>query len=157
MLDRQAGYVDSSRTRSAGYPDREYYRFDYDLTRTANWAESRLKRACYAVLQPLTRGRVDYLLLPAILEWPEVLLAVALCGATILLLAARALRPLQISAACTDLTLRRGWHRQRVPILPAAHPAHPVSPHAQSRAGSGAGKGIPYRGSELTSASPAPV
>jgi hypothetical protein len=34
---------------------------------------------------------VDYLLLPAILEWPEVLLAAALCGATILLLAARAL------------------------------------------------------------------
>ena len=91
VLDRQAGYVDSSRTRSAGYPDREYYRFDYDLTRTANWAESRLKRACYAVLHPLTRGRVDYLLLPAILEWPEVLLAAALCGATILLLAARAL------------------------------------------------------------------
>jgi hypothetical protein len=91
VLDRQAGYVDSSRTRSAGYPDREYYRFDYGLTRTANWAESRLKRACYAVLHPLTRGRVDYLLLPAILEWPEVLLAAALCGATILLLAARAL------------------------------------------------------------------
>jgi hypothetical protein len=34
---------------------------------------------------------VDYLLLPAILEWPEVLLAAALCGATILLLAAWAL------------------------------------------------------------------
>jgi hypothetical protein len=34
---------------------------------------------------------VDCLLLPAILEWPEVLLAAALCWASILLLAARAL------------------------------------------------------------------
>jgi hypothetical protein len=91
VLDRQAGYADSPRTRSAGYPDREYYRFDYSLSRTANWAETRLKRALYAVLRPITRGRVDCLLLPAILEWPEVLLAAALCGATLLLLAARAL------------------------------------------------------------------
>jgi hypothetical protein len=91
VLDREAGYADSARTRPAGYPDREYYRFDYSLARTANWAETPLKRALYAVLRPMTRGRVDYLLLPAILEWPEVLLAAALCGATILLLAARAL------------------------------------------------------------------
>ncbi len=93
VLDRQAAYVDSPRKRAAGYPDREYYRYDYHLTRTANWAETPLKRACYAVLHPMTRGRVDYLLLPAILEWPEVLLAAALCATTILLLAARALAP----------------------------------------------------------------
>ncbi len=91
VLDSEARYADSARTRSAGYPDREYYRFDYSLARTANWAETPLKRAFYAVLRPMTRGRVDYLLLPAILEWPEVLLAAALCGAAILLLAARAL------------------------------------------------------------------
>jgi hypothetical protein len=91
VLDREASYADSARTRSAGYPDREYYRFDYCLTRTANWAETRAKRALYAVLYPLTRGRVDYLLLPPILEWPEILLAAVLCGVTVALLAIRAL------------------------------------------------------------------
>jgi hypothetical protein len=91
VLDREACYVNDAKRRAAGYPDREYYRFDYDVTRTANWAETRLKRAVYAVLLPVTRGRVDYLRLPAILEWPEVLLAAALCGAAILVLAARGL------------------------------------------------------------------
>lgn len=91
VLDREACYVGNAKTRAAGYPDREYYRFDYNLTRTANWAETRLKRTAHGLLHPMTRGRVDYLLLPAILEWPEVLLAAALCGAAILLLAARAL------------------------------------------------------------------
>ena len=91
VLDRQACYVNDAKTRAAGYPDREYYRFDYNLTRTANWAETWPKRAVYGVLHPVTRGRVDYLLLPAILEWPEVLLAAVLCGAAILVLAARAL------------------------------------------------------------------
>ena len=92
VLDRQACSADSTgRRRSAGYPDCEYYRFDYSLTRTVNWAETRLRSALYAVLHPITRGRVDSLLLPAILEWPEVLLAAALCGAAILLLAIQTL------------------------------------------------------------------
>jgi hypothetical protein len=91
VLDRQAPYVDSARTRSAGYPDGEYYRFDYRLTRTLNWTKSRLRRALYAILHPLTRGRVDCVLLPPVLEWPEVLLAAGLCGAAVALLAARAL------------------------------------------------------------------
>ncbi len=91
VLDRVAPYANSPRTRPAGYPDRDYYRFDYGVTRTANWAETRLKRAAYAFLYRLTRGRVDYLLLPPILEWPEVLLAGALSFAALVLLAARAL------------------------------------------------------------------
>ena len=52
-----------------------------------------LSDALYAVLHPLTRGRVDCLLLPPILEWPEVLLAVGLCGAAFALLATRSLMP----------------------------------------------------------------
>jgi hypothetical protein len=91
VLDREAPQMNSARTRAAGYPDRDYYRFDYGLTRTANWALSPLKRATYAVLHALTRGRVDFLLLPPIFEWPEVLLAAGLCFATVMLLAARAL------------------------------------------------------------------
>jgi hypothetical protein len=82
---------DGKRSRPAGYPDREYYRYDFGLTRTANWAETRLKRIVYALLHPLTRGRVDCLLLPPILEWPEILLATALCFAAVGLLAAAAI------------------------------------------------------------------
>jgi hypothetical protein len=79
------------RRERLGTPIASTIAFDYNLTRTANWAETWPKRAVYGVLHPVTRGRVDYLLLPAILEWPEVLLAAALCGAAILVLAARAL------------------------------------------------------------------
>jgi hypothetical protein len=87
-----ARYVGSAHTRPPGFPDRDYYRFDYELTRTANWAEGPVKRLAYFVLKPLTGGRIDRLLLPPALEWPELLLAVALCGcATLTLLAARLL------------------------------------------------------------------
>ncbi len=84
-----ARYVGSARTRPPGFPDRDYYRFDYELTRTANWAEGPVKRIAYFVLKPLTRGRIDRLLLPASLEWPELLLACALCtvAATMLVVA----------------------------------------------------------------------
>lgn len=91
VLDRQASYADSSRTRSAGYPDREYYRFDYELTRTANWDETRMRRALHPLLQRLTAGHIDRLLLPPILEWPEILLAAVLCSAALCLLVVRAL------------------------------------------------------------------
>jgi hypothetical protein len=86
VLDCEAQSATGGRPRGAGYPDREYYRFDYVLSRTANWAETRLKRAVYAALHPLTGGRIDLLLLPPILEWPEVLLGGALCSAAALLL-----------------------------------------------------------------------
>jgi hypothetical protein len=73
--------------RPAGYPAHEYYQFDFSLTRTANWTKSPIRRSIYRALHCLTAGRVDCLLLPPILEWPEVLLAaavtaVALVGAT---------------------------------------------------------------------------
>ena len=83
----EARYADSVRTRPAGYPDCYYYRFDYYLTRTANWAETAWKQLLYAVLHPLTRGRVDYMRLPAVLEWPEGLVSAAFCAAGLLLLA----------------------------------------------------------------------
>lgn len=90
VLDRQAHYADSSRTRSAGYPDRDYYRFDYSVTRTANWAISPLRRALYVLLYRVTKGHVDCLLLPPVLEWPEMLLAVALSAVAVVFVAARA-------------------------------------------------------------------
>jgi len=73
--------------RPAGYPAHGYYQFDFSLTRTANWTKNSIRRSIYRALHRLTAGRVDCLLLPPILEWPEVLLAaavtaVALAGAT---------------------------------------------------------------------------
>jgi hypothetical protein len=91
VRDRTASYADGQRTRAAGYPQREYYLFDYELTRTANWAETWVRRALYPLLHRLTAGRVDCLLLPPICEWPEVLLAAGLCTSALGLLVARAL------------------------------------------------------------------
>jgi hypothetical protein len=91
VIDRRAYYADSPRTRPAGYPDKAYYRFDYQLTRTANWAETWMRRVLYPLLYRLTAGRVDCLLLPPILEWPEILLAAALSASALVLLVARAL------------------------------------------------------------------
>jgi len=85
----EARYANSSRTRTAGYPNSEYYRFDFVLSRTANWADTAWKPALYLVLRLLTRGRVDYMLLPPVLEWPEVLLAVGFALMGLLLLGAQ--------------------------------------------------------------------
>ncbi len=93
VFDREAQSATGASPRGAGYPDREYYRFDYVLTRTANWAESRLKRTVYAALHALTGGRVDLVLLPPILEWPEVILGGGLCVLAVLLLAAHQFAP----------------------------------------------------------------
>jgi hypothetical protein len=84
VADAVARYRNSERSRAAGYPDREYYRFDYELTRSANWAESGVRRVVYAVLRPLTHGRIDLLFLPPILEWPEVLLSIGVCMVALL-------------------------------------------------------------------------
>ncbi len=71
-----------------GYPDNDYYNFNFRLTRTANWTKSRPRRAAYWLLNQLTSGGVDRLRLPALLEWPHILtllmvlpLFVAMCVA----------------------------------------------------------------------------
>lgn len=81
-----APYAGSTRTRAPGFPTVDYYRFDYELSCTANWAESALRRLVYAVMKPLTRGWIDRMLLPASLEWPELLLAFALCASALLVI-----------------------------------------------------------------------
>ena len=88
VADGVARYVGSDRSRPPGFPDREYYRFDYELTRTANWAEGPIRRIAYCVLKPLTRGGIDRLLLPPALEWPELLLAGTLCALALTMLVA---------------------------------------------------------------------
>jgi len=84
----EARQANSSRARTAGYPNSEYYRFDFALTRTANWADTAWKPALYTVLRVLTRGGVDRVLLPPVLEWPEVLLSAGLILVGLFLLGA---------------------------------------------------------------------
>jgi hypothetical protein len=86
VFGQVAPYVGSTRTRAPGFPAVDYYNFDYELSCTANWAESALRRGVYAVLKPLTRGGIDRLLLPASLEWPELLLAFSLCAGALAVL-----------------------------------------------------------------------
>ena len=56
-----------------GYPQHEYYDFNFRLTRTANWTKSPQRRIAYSILNHLSGFRADRLRLPAILEWPHVL------------------------------------------------------------------------------------
>jgi hypothetical protein len=89
VIDAEA--TDTNGPRSAGYPNGEYYRFDYDLSRTANWAQTRTRRALYPLLRRVTADHIDCLLVPPILEWPEIVLAAGLCAAALGLVVARAL------------------------------------------------------------------
>jgi hypothetical protein len=75
VIDQKATVIASEKGRPAGYPDNDYHRYTYSATRTANWTKNAFRRATYRVLDRLTKGRVDVLLLPAVLEWPHVLLA----------------------------------------------------------------------------------
>lgn len=70
-------------TIRSGYPHDDYYNFDFALTKTANWTMSWQRRLAYTVLRASVGGSVDRLRVPAILEWPQVLLIVPLLGATI--------------------------------------------------------------------------
>ena len=65
-----------------GYPDNDYYAFDYRLTRTANWTRSWPRRAAYAGLRAFWGERVDRMRVPQLLEWPQALLALLLVGLT---------------------------------------------------------------------------
>ena len=65
---------------SPGYPDDEYYAFDFGLTKTANWTATWQRRAVYAVLTRVIGRRVDRLRVPTVLEWPQVLLALSVTG-----------------------------------------------------------------------------
>ena len=85
VLGDKAPVLDRKHARSAGYPDNGYHRYTYRATRTANWTKNAFRRTTYRVLDRLTKGRVDVFLLPALLEWPHVLLA-GLAGAVALAL-----------------------------------------------------------------------
>lgn len=63
---------------ATGYPPGDYHSYDFALTRTANWTKSWRRKSFYKLLRTLTTGRVDSALLPPILEWPQILLAICI-------------------------------------------------------------------------------
>lgn len=60
------------------YPSDPYYRFDFEQTKTANWTKSWARRTVYRALRLTGRRRADRLRVPALLEWPQVLLGAGL-------------------------------------------------------------------------------
>ena len=69
----------------AAYPADVYYDFDFERTRTANWTRSIPRRIAYRILHSLTRGRIDRMPQPVLLEWPQLVLAMALLMLTVVL------------------------------------------------------------------------
>ena len=61
-----------------GYPSGSYYEFDYRQSKTANWTQSRVRKAVYRVLVFVTKGTIDRVKQPAALEWPQLVLATSL-------------------------------------------------------------------------------
>ena len=62
----------------AGYPAVPYYDFDYRLTQTANWTRSLPRRVLRTILGTmLGNRRAARLEVPAFLEWPQHLAALA--------------------------------------------------------------------------------
>lgn len=78
------------RNPAPGYPQSDYYNFEFKDTRTANWTKSRIRKQIYFLLRIMTWGRIDCALVPAELEWPQMILALCLSGTALLLLALRA-------------------------------------------------------------------
>jgi hypothetical protein len=79
LADLQRGaqpqFVALPHSDKRAYPSHEYYDFDLTLSKTANWSLSRFRMLVYAFLKTVTRGRIDRLRVPVLLEWPQVLLA----------------------------------------------------------------------------------
>lgn len=57
------------------YPSNDYYNFAFVHTKTANWTKSPLRRGAYRVLRWVTRERIDRMVQPSFLEWPQLMLA----------------------------------------------------------------------------------
>ncbi len=60
------------------YPSGSYYDFDYRQSKTANWTQSRVRKAVYRFLVFATKGTIDRVKQPAVLEWPQLVLATSL-------------------------------------------------------------------------------
>jgi hypothetical protein len=67
------------------YPPHSIYRFNYRNTKTANWHMTSLRRRTYRVLNKISPSRIDYLKVPAMLEWPQIILLCMLMSVLLLL------------------------------------------------------------------------
>jgi hypothetical protein len=59
------------------YPANDYYNFTFSRTKTANWTKTWVRRSAYRILRVLTAGRIDTLRQPLWMEWPQVVVSVA--------------------------------------------------------------------------------
>jgi hypothetical protein len=80
-------------SRVAGYPPGDYHAYDFTQTRSANWTRSWRRRVLYKLLRLLTVGRIDHALFPPILEWPQILFALAVLPIAFALLLLRLTLP----------------------------------------------------------------
>jgi len=67
-------------SQSVGYPAEGYFDFCFSLSKTANWTSSQLRRLVYRLARGIRQSRIDTMRLPAVLEWPQTLLAIGLLG-----------------------------------------------------------------------------
>jgi len=67
------------------YPTNDYYNFDFSRTKTANWTKTFIRRSVYKMLRVLTAGRVDTLRQPLWMEWPQIVVAVAIVTGMLML------------------------------------------------------------------------
>jgi hypothetical protein len=70
---------------ATAYPPYPYYDFDYGNTKTANWTCSMPRRTAYRLLHIVSGGGIDRFRVPAILEWPQILISSFLLAATALM------------------------------------------------------------------------
>jgi len=68
---------------SDGYPLNNYYAFDYQRSKTANWTLTLGRRLTYPTLRLLTAGGIDTLRQPGFLEWPQLVVAGGVMAALI--------------------------------------------------------------------------
>lgn len=59
------------------YPANDYYNWDFLCTKTANWTKTWIRRSAYRILKVLTVGRIDILRQSLWMEWPQIIVAVA--------------------------------------------------------------------------------
>ena len=82
LSDIQSGtrpsFVSLPNSNKRGYPTGSYYEFDYCQSKTANWTQTRVRKAVYRVLVFVTKGTIDRAKQPAVLEWPQLVLAISL-------------------------------------------------------------------------------
>lgn len=81
--------LDEPCDRIPGYRGK-YHTFNFKETRTVGWTSSWVRRKAYLALKFITNGRIDCVLLPPLLEWPQIILALLVSSAALLILISQA-------------------------------------------------------------------